>query len=115
MREPRYKFPDEVRSATRSLAASLVQTGDVPQTSEELQHRIAQMPEVEHALERGGYGPRFTASDLFPLFEVFVTKAGGHVGRTVEQTRRPKRTIHPALLGAALAVLVALLVIGLLT
>ncbi|HYW11486.1 MAG TPA: hypothetical protein VE871_05995 [Longimicrobium sp.] len=77
MRPPRYHFPDEVRSATREMAAQTVRAGTVARTPEELDAWILQSPDVHEPLERGGYTTEFTASDLFPLYEVMVQKAGG--------------------------------------
>jgi hypothetical protein len=77
MRPPRYRFPDEVRSTTRSIASQMLQEGTVAQTPEDLERWIAQRPEVRESLETGGYGTAFTADDLFPLLEVFLTQAGG--------------------------------------
>jgi hypothetical protein len=77
MRPPRYHFPDEVRTATREMAARSVRDGTVARTPEELDGWILQAPEVREPLERGGYTTEFTASDLFPLYVVMVEKAGG--------------------------------------
>jgi hypothetical protein len=65
MRPPRYHFPDEVRSATREMAARSVRAGTVARTPEELDAWIQQAPDVREPLERGGYTTEFTASDLF--------------------------------------------------
>lgn len=77
MRPPRYHFPDEVRSATREMAAQTVRAGTVARTPEELDAWILQAPHVREPLEQGGYTTEFTAADLFPLYEVMVQKAGG--------------------------------------
>jgi hypothetical protein len=77
MRPPRYHFPDEVRSATREMAAQSVRAGTVARTPEELDAWILQQPGYREPLERGGYTTEFTASDLFPLYEVMVEQAGG--------------------------------------
>lgn len=77
MRPPRYHFPDEVRSATREMAARSVAAGTVAQTPEELEAWIAQAPDLREPLEHGGYTTEFTAGDLFPLYEVMVVQAGG--------------------------------------
>ena len=83
MRPPRYHFPDEVRSATREMAAQTVRAGTVVRTPEELDAWILQAPDIREPLERGGYTTEFTASDLFPLYEVMVEKAGGPAPRAV--------------------------------
>ncbi len=77
MRPPRYHFPDEVRTATREMAAQTVRAGTVARTPEELDAWILQAPDFREPLERGGYTTEFTASDLFPLYEVMVQQAGG--------------------------------------
>ena len=77
MRPPRYHFPDEVRTATREMAARSVRDSTVARTPEELDGWISEAPEVREPLERGGYTTEFTASDLFPLYAVMVEKAGG--------------------------------------
>ena len=90
MRPPRYHFPDEVRSATREMAARSVRAGTVARTPEELDAWILQAPDVREPLERGGYTTEFTASDLFPLYEVMVEKAGGPAPRAAATA--PSRT-----------------------
>jgi hypothetical protein len=76
MRPPRYRFPDEVRSTTRSMAARMVREGTAADTPGALDAWIAERPEVREPLERGGYGSRFTAEDLHPLLVVFLAQAG---------------------------------------
>ena len=77
MRPPRFRFSEEVRSTTRSIAARMVREGTVAGSPAELDAWTAGRPEVREPLERGGYGTEFTAEDLFPLLEVFVVQAGG--------------------------------------
>lgn len=77
MRPPRYRFPDEVRSTTRTIAARMVDEGTIAQTPEELDTWISQRPEVQHSLQKGGYNTAFSSHDLFPLLQVLVEKAGG--------------------------------------
>jgi hypothetical protein len=77
MRPPRYHFPDEVRTATREMAARSVRAGTIAHTPEELDAWIARAPDVREPLEHGGYTTEFTAADLFPLYAVMVEKAGG--------------------------------------
>jgi hypothetical protein len=91
MRAPRYRFPDEVRSTTRSIASRVVREGTVPGTPDELDAWIARAPEVRESLEQGGYGTRFTSADLFPLFEAGVVQAGGSVPRPVEEAPPPTK------------------------
>jgi hypothetical protein len=77
MRAPRYRFPDEVRSTTRSIASRMIQQGTIARSPEELRTWISRTPDVRERLEEGGYGTAFTAEDLFPLLRAFVERAGG--------------------------------------
>lgn len=77
MRPPRFRFPDEVRSATRSMATRMVQDGKIAQNEDDLAAWIERDPETRRVMEDGGYGQEFTAGDVFPLLEVFVVQAGG--------------------------------------
>lgn len=77
MRPPRYQFPNEVREAARTIAVRMVREGTIARTPEELDAWISRAPDVRESLEHGGYGQQFTSHDLFPLFQVFVEKAGG--------------------------------------
>lgn len=77
MRPPRYRFPDEVRETTRTIATRMVGDGSIARTPQELEGWIAGAPDARESLERGGYGREFTADDLFPLLEVFIVQAGG--------------------------------------
>ena len=110
MRPPRYHFPDEVRTATREMAAQSVRAGTVAGTPEELDAWILQAPDVREPLERGGYTTEFTAADLFPLYEVMVEKAGGAVPRpeAAAPARSPSRVGMLAAVAVAVAVIVAL-------
>jgi hypothetical protein len=108
MRPPRYHFPDEVRTATREMAARSVRDGTVARTPEELDAWILQAPDVREPLERGGYTTEFTAGDLFPLYEVMVEKAGGPAPRAAAAP--PARTRSNAGLLAAGALAIAVIV-----
>jgi len=105
MRPPRYRFPDQVRSATREMAARMAREGSVVETPEELDAWIAREPDTRAALEGGGYGTQFTADDLLPLLHVMVGAAGGRV----PSAEPPPRPARPRRLWIAL-LLVALLV-----
>jgi hypothetical protein len=108
MRPPRYHFPDEVRSATREMAAQSVRDRTVAGTPEELDAWILQAPDVREPLERGGYTTEFTAADLFPLYEVMVEQAGGSVPRADDAT--PERSRSRVGMLAAVAVAIAAIV-----
>lgn len=112
MRGPRYQFPNEVRSATRALAARMVQGGQVAETPAQLEEWIAREGEVRETLEDGGYGTEFTADDLFPLLQVFITQAGGPAPVTEPPARRYPLWLPG--LGALLAVALAAAAIALL-
>ena len=110
MRPPRYHFPDEVRSATREMAARTVRDGTVAGTPEELDAWILQAPEVREPLEHGGYTTEFTAADLFPLYEVMVEKAGGVVPRA-EAAAPARSRWNVGMLAAAVALAIAVIVV----
>ena len=75
MREPRYRFTDGVRAATRAIALRMVHAGVVAGSPVELDEWIARTDDLRETLVKAGYGSAFTADDLFPLFQSFVAKA----------------------------------------
>lgn len=108
MRPPRFRFPNEVRETTRTIASRMVADGSIAATPEELEGWIAGAPDVRESLERGGYGQEFTAEDLFPLLEVFMVQAGGPA--RVPDT--PPRSSMPALrVGIVLALVVVVVIV----
>jgi hypothetical protein len=109
MRAPRYRFPEEVRSTTRSIAAQMVRDGTIAETPEELDAWVAREPAAEESLQRGGYGTAFTAHDLFPLLQVFVVQAGGPAPEA-EPAARPSRI--PWIAGIVAAVVLLLIAIA---
>lgn len=112
MRPPRFHFPDEVRSTTREIAYRMVDEGTVARSPEQLDEWIAGAPEERAVLEQGGYGTHFNAEDLFPLLDVFVTKAGGS---TAEVSESAGRSWNPWVVGLVLLIVVAVLVVILTT
>ena len=108
MRPPRYHFPDEVRTATREMAARSVRDGTVARTPEELDAWIAQAPDLREPLEHGGYTTEFTATDLYPLYEVMVQRAGGPAPATAAAA--PSRTRWSTGIVAAIALAIAVAV-----
>lgn len=110
MRAPRYKFPEEVRSTTRSIAARMVREGGPAQTAEELDLWISQAPDVRERLVKGGYGTAFTAHDLLPLLHVFVKQAGGSIP---EPDAPPPPSKKPWLVGLVVLLALVLLVLAL--
>lgn len=109
MRAPRYRFPDEVRSTTRSMASQMVRDGTVARTPEQLDTWISQRPEVREPLVRGGYGEAFTSHDLFPLLQVFLGPAG-QPAPEAEARARSTRSRLPW--GIIVVVALGLLVLG---
>jgi ferric-dicitrate binding protein FerR (iron transport regulator) len=109
MRPPRYRFPDEVRSTTRGIASQMLREGTVARTPEDFERWIAQHPEVRETLETGGYGTAFTAEDLFPLLEVFVTRAAGAASEAEAPLRFSR--VHWLAAGLLLLVLGAVLLL----
>lgn len=107
MRPPRYRFPNEVRETTRTIASRMVGDGDIARTPQDLEAWIARAPDVREPLESGGYGREFTADDLFPLLQVFVEKAGGPAPAPDAPPRSSRR---PWYVGLAVVLLVLILV-----
>ena len=109
MRPPRFQFPNEVRSATRTMASRMVGDGTIAETPEQLEAWIEQTPDVRESLRADGYGADFTADDLFPLLQVFVAQSGG---APPEASARPRaslsRWVLLALLTAAVIAVVVL-------
>ena len=77
MRAPRYRFPDEVRDATRTMATQMVRDDRMARGPADLDAWLIASPEMHAAMQRGGYGTAFSAEDLFPLLQVMMTNAGG--------------------------------------
>jgi hypothetical protein len=75
MRDPRYRFSDEVRAATRAIALRMVHAKAVASSAEELHAWIMRTEDLRGKLTDGGYGSAFATEDLFPLFQRFVAKA----------------------------------------
>ena len=113
MRAPRYQFPEAVRSTTRVIASRMVHDGSVAESPEELDAWISRAPEIHDSLRKGGYGGAFTADDLFPLLQVFVSNAGGAPAPAPGSAPPPKSRALGRGLVVGVAVLVALLVIAL--
>ena len=115
MRPPRYRFPEEVRTTTRAMAARMVEQGTIAQTPDQLDAWIADRPEVGEPLKRGGYGTAFDAADLLPLLEVFIGQAGGPVPPGEVPPRAPIAGFRAVLILGALvivAALVTMLIVG---
>lgn len=89
------------------MAAESVRAGTVAGTPEELDAWIHQAPDVREPLKRGGYTTEFTASDLFPLYEVMVQQAGGPAPRPAAAAPSRTRWSVGTLAAVALAIAVA--------
>ena len=86
------------------MAARMVEGGQVAETPEQVEEWIARDGDARETLEDGGYGTEFTAHDLFPLLQVFITQAGG----ASPVAEPPARTYSRWMLGVgALLALVA--------
>jgi hypothetical protein len=109
MRDPRYRFSDEVRSLTRAIALRMIHAGTIAETPDALRIWIEQTEDLRLELVRGGYGAAFSADDLFPLFESFVAKASA---RTAPQTRSMRPFWIALLLAAAAVVAIIVSAIG---
>ncbi len=105
MRAPRYRFPDEVRSTTRRMAARMIDERTVAGSPEELDAWISRAPEIREPLERGGYGTAFTAHDLFPLLQAML----GPAGRPPSAGDPPRRASPSPWLVGSLVLLVLIL------
>lgn len=75
MRDPRYRFSDDVRTAARALALRANHSGSVATSAEALAVSIEQTEDLRERLVSGGYGSEFDAADLFPLYESQAAKA----------------------------------------
>lgn len=75
MREPRYRFSDDVRAATRAIALRMIHAGTVAASPEALGAWIARTDDLREKLTNDGYGSAFAAEDLFPLFQGYVARA----------------------------------------
>jgi hypothetical protein len=106
MRDPRYRFSDEVRSVTRAIALRMIHAGTVADSPDGVRLWIEQTPDLKEKLVRGGYGSAFDADDLFPLFESFVAKA--RAAATIP-VKRPGRPMWIALIVAAAVTLAVIL------
>jgi hypothetical protein len=73
MRDPRYRFSDDVRSVTRAIALRMIHAGAVAETADALRTWIEHTEDLRERLIRGGYESAFDADDLCPLFQGFVT------------------------------------------
>ena len=75
MRPPRYRFPDEIRPITRNMAAKMIKQDLVPGSAAQLNIWLEATPAAKEALQKYGWGTKFTSDDLFPLLQVFVANA----------------------------------------
>jgi hypothetical protein len=112
MRDPRYRFSDQVRASTRAIALRMIHGGEVADSAAQLHEWIMRTDDLRETLTKAGYGSAFTADDLFPLFQGFVAKAsppvaprtGGNSSRTLWVGAIITVVIAVVVLGVALAV-----------
>lgn len=112
MRAPRYRFPEVVRSTTRTMASRMVRDGTIARTPEELDAWIAGAPEVREPLEKGGYGTAFSSADLLPLLDALVVQAGGPAREPDVPPPSASRTVPVAGLLLAIGVMILLLLLA---
>ena len=111
MRDPRYRFSDDVRSTTRAIALRTTHAGEVLESPEQLDAWIARTEDLQERLTSAGYRSAFTADDLFPLFQSYVAKAS--VARSAAAPRPAARSWRWLWIGAIVAaVIVAIVVVG---
>ena len=109
MRDPRYRFSNDVRAATRAIAARMTYAKDVAETPEALAAWIARTDDLRETLTHGGYRSEFDADDLFPLFQAFVAKA---TAATPDRTAvRPLKWMWIAGIAAVVAIVIGVLLV----
>jgi hypothetical protein len=74
MRDPRFRFGDDVRAATKEMSGRMAERGSAPQNGDELEWWITANPDIHQRLAQGGYGKEFNAEDLLPLLHVFLAQ-----------------------------------------
>jgi hypothetical protein len=110
MREPRYRFSDEVRSATRAVALRMIHAGEVAASPEALEAWIARTDDLRAELTNGGYGSAFGASDLFPLFQGFVARATA--ATPSRAGAGPSKWLWIGLIAVVVAIIIGVIVAG---
>lgn len=108
MREPRYRFSDDVRAATRAVALRMIHAGAVAESPEALGAWIARTDDLRETLTRGGYGSAFTAGDLFPLYQGFVAKAKPPA--PARSAARPRKWLWIGLIVAGVAIVIGVVI-----
>lgn len=110
MRDPRYRFSDEVRTTTRAAALRMIHAGTVAASPEALGAWIAQTDDLRETLTNGGYGSAFTAEDLFPLFQGYVAKAT--TATAAPARSRPAKWLWIGLIVIVIAIIAGVMVVG---
>lgn len=111
MRPPRYRFPDDVRSATRVISSRMSAEGTVAGSPAELDEWLARNPDLRERMLAGGYGTNFTADDLYPLLTVFMggTSPSNADSPTTSATSSSRRIVIALVVLAVLVIGFALL------
>jgi hypothetical protein len=112
VRNPRYRFSDDVRATTRAIALRMVHAGDVASSPEALGAWIERTADIRERLTAGGYGSEFRVDDLFPLFQGFVAKATTPPRSEAVRRSGTRRWLWVASILVAIAVVVALALSG---
>jgi hypothetical protein len=90
------------------MASMMKRDDSIAYTPEELDAWISGRPEIQDALQKGGYGRAFHAGDLLPLLHVFIGPE--HLKAPHEESpTRPSRNLLYG--GALLAILLFLLLL----
>jgi hypothetical protein len=108
MRDPRYRFSDDVRATTRAIALRMIHAGTVAVSAQELESWIGQTADIRERLTKGGYGSAFTAEDLFPLFQGSVARAKAAAATPPPPGARPAKWLW---IGAIVVVAIVIVVI----
>lgn len=112
MRDPRYRFSDDVRATTRAIALRMVHAGTVAASPEELEAWIARTDDIRDRLTAGGYGSEFTAGDLFPLFQGSVARATAAAPSASRSGAGRSRWLWIGLIVIVVAIVAGVIVVG---
>lgn len=95
---------------TRAIALRMIHAGAVAGTPGELAAWIARTDDLRERLKNDGYGSRFEAEDLFPLFEGFVARA--KAATPPRSGARPPRWLWIVGIAVLVAIVVVVVIAG---